>query len=36
MDLDSSVVERSYVKREAPGSSPGSGMYFAVIDAYFA
>ena len=30
MDLDSSVVERSYVKREARGSSPGSDLYFSV------
>ena len=30
MYLDSSEVERSYVKREAQGSMPGSGLYFSV------
>ena len=31
MDPDSSVVERSYVKREARGSMPGSGLHVSVI-----
>ena len=30
MDLDSSVVERSYVKREAQGSMPGSVYTFLL------
>ena len=33
MDLDSSVVERSYVKREAQGSMPGFGLCFSIIHA---
>ena len=32
MDLDISVVERSYVKQEAQGSMPGSDLYFCVIN----
>ena len=34
MALDSSVVERSFVKRESRGSSPVSGPYFSVIYLY--